>query len=120
MALAEVIPAATLIVAAATVTRTIWEAARGLLAKRKARKVIALQAASNEQLRNVVQQFGERRPADAEIEAAAKTIGESLKGQLSEPQLRRISQGLNQSNKSGERRYIEDLISAVSAPPQQS
>ena len=110
MAILEVIPAATLVVAVAAVTRTVWETVGGLLAKRAAQRVIARRTESDEQLRNLVKQFSER-PADTDVEAAAKTITESLKAELSKTELRRIGQGLNQSNKSGERRYIEDLMS---------
>jgi hypothetical protein len=49
---------------------------------------------------------GKERLADADLEAAAKTIRESLEAELTEHELRRVDQGLNQSSKSGERRYI--------------
>lgn len=74
MALLEAIPVATLVVAAAAATRGIWEAVTGLLAKRAAQKVIARRTGSDERLRNLVEHFGEGRPADADVEAAAKTI----------------------------------------------
>jgi hypothetical protein len=112
VALLEAIPVATLVVAAAAATRGIWQVVYGLLAKRAAQKVIVRRTGSDKQLRNLVEHFGEGRPAHADIEAAAKTIRESLKGELTETELRRVDKGLNQSNKSGERRYIEDLISA--------
>jgi hypothetical protein len=110
VALLEVIVVATLVAAAATITRSIWEAVSGLRAKRAAQEVIARRTASDEQLRRVVKQFGQGRPADALVEVAAETIRESLKNELSKTELRRVGQGLNQSNKSGERRYIEALL----------
>jgi hypothetical protein len=107
----EAIPILTAFATAAAGAEGVRQAVQGLLAKRAAKKVLARRIKSDERLRYFIHRFSEGRPADAEVEAVGEVINEYLKGEVTDAELRRVNQGLHQSNKSAERRYIEDLIS---------
>ena len=101
-----------LLAAVVAASREVWEAVAAVLAKRAAQTAIARRAEFDEQLRNLVIHLGgKERLGDADLETAAAIIRQSLKTELSSREFRRVDQGLSQSSRSGERRYIEDLIS---------
>jgi hypothetical protein len=109
------IPVLAVPVACQAIVSIASEIIRGLRAKKAARVILARAAASDGPLHELAQKIGDRRLNDAEVEAAARTIEDVLKnqGNLSEATLRHIGHGLNQPNRTGERRYIEDLMSAA-------
>jgi hypothetical protein len=110
---AEIIPVAAMAVSVVAFARGLWQSVWGLLAKRAAHKVLADRIGSDEALQQMVQIVGKDQLTASEVEKLSKTLGEYLKNtDLTKGELRRVAEGLNQSNKVGERRYIEDLMKA--------
>jgi hypothetical protein len=96
-------------VAAAALGNGLYEAVFGLRAKARARRLLARQAATNGVLRELAARNSERPLDETELRQAARVIEQSLDG-LSDGDRRRVEQGLHQPSRSGEQRFIEELI----------
>jgi uncharacterized protein (DUF2336 family) len=80
----------------------------GLSAKRHAVRTLA--ATEDPMLKELVATSSERPLNDEELQRARNAIS-TLVENLSENDRRHIAQGLSQSSKAGEARYIQELIS---------
>jgi hypothetical protein len=110
VSLGVIIPIGTLFVGATGVVWGVWQNISGLRAKKAAQRALARNAELKETLQEIsfslgTEQFGK------EMTSVAKLLRETLeKSGLTKNELHLIDQGLNQSNKAGERRYIEELV----------
>ncbi|HTW71569.1 MAG TPA: hypothetical protein VME47_16900 [Acetobacteraceae bacterium] len=109
MSLSAFLSVAATVVAAGAVGNGVYEAVRGLVAKTRAHAALSSRAATDPVLRQLVLRSAGGPLSESELRQAALVIEQSLTG-LSQGDRKRIEQGLHQPSKSGEQRYIEELI----------
>jgi len=90
--------------------RTYWQAANALRAKERLRRKVHEVTLKSEEFRHLARLAAQGKLNDQQTEKARQLL-EQLGQNLSERDRDLIWQGLHQSSKSGENRYIEDLIS---------
>jgi len=106
-----IIPIGTLFVGATGVVWGVWQNISGLRAKKAAQRALARNAELKETLQEISFSLGTEQLGKPEMTSVAKLLRETLeKSGLTKNELHLIDQGLNQSNKAGERRYIEELV----------
>lgn len=106
----HIAPVTAIIAAGMAVIRGIWKTISGLVAKKAAREVLARKKASDPPLQNLANRLIVGDMHGVELEQAVKIIEASLEGDLSKTKLSLVNEGLNQSSKAGERRFIKNLI----------
>lgn len=111
VSLGVIIPIGTLFVGATGVVWGVWQNISGLRAKKAAQRALARNAELKETLQEISFSLGTEQLGKPEMTSVAKLLRETLeKSGLTKNELHLIDQGLNQSNKAGERRYIEELV----------
>jgi hypothetical protein len=109
MSFLSLLPELATTIGVAAAAKGVIDSVLGLRAKRRAHDLLSKQAASDPALRQLASQAAGRPLDETELREAARVIESSL-GSLSDSDRRRIEEGLHQPNRSGEQRYIEELI----------
>jgi hypothetical protein len=115
MIINEVLPILSIVTALGAAAKGIWQSISGIRAKQAAQKALST-AGDEETVKQVLRRVREGGLSDTELGKAASDIQKYLAstGKITNRELRQVSEGLNQSNKGGERRYIEDLLTSNS------
>src|SRR5712691_6935856 len=101
-----ILPIVALVMSIVAAAMTLWNAILALRAKERARDILHAETSVHELI-----EIASRRPLNQEETERARRIIESAAQHLVEKDRILIDKGLNQSSKSGERRYIHDLMS---------
>ncbi|WFU49147.1 hypothetical protein [Sinorhizobium terangae] len=105
--LLEVLRVVTALVVGVSTIGGIWDAVRGLRAKRAARRHIAEQ--HDTMLASLIEQARRRSLKDSEIERARARIQRYI-NDLPDDEAALVGKGLSQLSKSSERRYVQELL----------
>jgi hypothetical protein len=123
--LTELIPIGAIGFAAIAGGIGLFEAILDLRAKVRARDVLSRKATSDPALQQLINQIGEQptpssarfptragtgTPSKLALEMASKTISNALIGELPDSDQKRVEEGLHQTSKAGESRYINMLL----------
>jgi hypothetical protein len=108
IALAQIVGIILAAIAAVVGSFGLLEAILDFRAKRKARDVLSRIIQDNPELRSLINQS--EKPSEEDIERASSAIYKALENELSPLDLQRVEEGLHQSNKSNEWRYINMLF----------
>ena len=103
------LPIATIILAAAAGLKGLWDAILALRAKTRARTLLSGKLSTDRILQRTI---GRTDHDGAKIDATAAALVHAL-GDLSPRDLERVRQGLQQTSKSGELRYINTLTAGT-------
>jgi hypothetical protein len=108
IALAQIVGTILVAIAALAGSFGLLETILDFRAKRKARDVLSRIIQDNPELRSLINQS--EKPSEEDIERASSAIYKALENELSPLDLQRVEEGLHQSNKSNEWRYINMLF----------
>jgi hypothetical protein len=86
----------------------LLEAILDFRAKRKARDVLSRIIQDDPELRSLIEQS--KKPSEEDIEKVSSAVSKALENELSPGDMQRVDEGLHQSNKSNEWRYIHMLF----------
>jgi hypothetical protein len=106
--LTELIPIGAIGFAAIAGGIGLFGAILDLRAKVRARDVLSRKATSDPALQQLINQTG--TPSKLALETASKTISNALIGELPDSDQKRVEEGLHQTSKAGESRYINMLL----------
>lgn len=107
------IPSIVFLVSVATAILTLWNALLALRAKARFREALRARVLMDLEARTLVTRLAEHRRLTPVDEEAARLIIEQIAEEaLSQSDTRWIEKGLYQKSKTGEKRYISDLLTA--------
>ena len=109
-----VLPLATLIASVVAAVMTVWNAALALRAKDRLRRKLhdgVITGTNVQQMKRLSKIAAERPLNPDEVEIARRLIEVAAQSLPTKDRVY-LENGLNQSSKSGERRYIKDLMAA--------